>query len=93
MILQALIFAGANANYPSYPAYSRLVELIIPSIFWGFVYIRFGLLPVIISHFGYDVVWFAMQLFVSSSNDLIFDKLMVIILLMALVLIKYLERV
>ena len=82
MIIQALIFAGAHANYPSYPAYSRLVELVIPSIFWGFVYLRFGLLPVIISHFGYDVVWFAMPLFVSSSSDLFFDKLMVIILLM-----------
>ena len=82
MILQAFIFAGAHANYPSYPAYSRLIELIVPSIFWGFVYLRFGLLPVIISHFGYDVVWFAMPLFVSSSSDLLFDKLMVIILLM-----------
>ncbi len=80
MILQAVIFAGAHANYPSYPSYSRLVELIIPSLFWGFIYIRFGLLPVIISHFGYDVVWFSLPLFASSSIDLIFDKIMVIVL-------------
>jgi membrane protease YdiL (CAAX protease family) len=78
MILQAVIFAAAHANYPSYPSYSRLVELIIPSLFWGFIYIRFGLLPVIISHFGYDVVWFSLPLFASTSNDLFFDKLMVI---------------
>ena len=77
MILQAVIFAGAHANYPSYPAYSRLVELILPSLFWGAIYIRFGLLPVIISHFGYDVVWFSLPLFTSTSGDLIFDKLMV----------------
>ena len=68
MILQAVIFAGAHANYPSYPAYSRLIELIIPSLFWGAVYLRFGLLPVIISHFGYDVVWFALPIFTSSSR-------------------------
>ena len=80
MILQAIIFAGAHANYPSYPPYSRLIELIIPSIFWGFIYLRFGLLPVIISHFGYDVVWFSLPLFTSSSSDLIFDKCMVILL-------------
>tara|TARA_Y100001970_G_scaffold42776_1_gene53242 strand:- start:11366 stop:14746 length:3381 start_codon:yes stop_codon:yes gene_type:complete len=80
MILQAVIFAAAHANYPSYPSYSRLVELIIPSIFWGFIYIRFGLLPVIISHFGYDVVWFSLPLFTSASNDLLFDKMMVVIL-------------
>ena len=80
MIVQALIFAGAHANYPSYPSYSRLVELIIPSLFWGLIYIRFGLLPVIISHFGYDVVWFSLPLFVSNTPDLIFDKIMVITL-------------
>jgi len=80
LILQAVIFAGAHANYPSYPAYSRLVELIIPSLFWGFIFIRYGLLPVIISHFAYDVVWFSLPLFTSNSSDLIFDKIMVIIL-------------
>ena len=80
LILQAVIFAGAHANYPSYPPYSRLVELIIPSLFWGIIYIKFGLLPVIISHFGYDVVWFSLPLFTSSSSNLFFDKTMVIIL-------------
>ena len=83
MILQAVIFAGAHANYPSYPAYSRLIELIIPSLFWGAVYLRFGLLPVIISHFGYDVVWFALPIFTSSSTDLFFDRFMVIFLFLA----------
>ena len=87
MILQAVIFAGAHANYPSYPSYSRLVELIIPSLFWGFIYIRFGLLPVIISHFGYDVVWFSLPLFTSTSGDLFFDKLMVILLTLIPILV------
>ena len=80
LVFQAVIFAGAHATYPSYPAYSRLVELIIPSIFWGIIYLKFGLLPVIISHFGYDVVWFSLPLFVSTSPDLFFDRLMVILL-------------
>ena len=80
MILQALIFAAAHANYPSYPAYSRLVELIVPSFIFGFIYLKFGLLPAIIAHFGYDVVWFSLPIFVSSSNDVIFDKIMVLLL-------------
>jgi len=82
IIIQALIFAGAHANYPSSPAYSRLVELIIPSIFWGIIYIKFGLLPVIIMHFGYDVVWFSLPLFVSESSDVLFDKFMVLLLVL-----------
>ena len=53
---------------------------VLGSLFWGFVYLRFGLLPVIISHFVYDVVWFSLPIFVSTSSDLIFDKIMVILL-------------
>ena len=33
--LQAVIFGGAHANYPGFPAYSRLVELLVPSVLWA----------------------------------------------------------
>ena len=36
--LQALIFAAAHANYPVQPAYARVVELLIPSLAFGFIY-------------------------------------------------------
>ncbi len=67
MILQALIFGAGHANYPTQPAYARVVELILPSIGFGLVYLRFGLLPVIVLHFAFDVVWFALPLFVSQA--------------------------
>ena len=62
------------------PAYSRLVELFIPSIVWGLIYIRFGLLPCIISHFTYDVILISIPIFISSSSGILFDQLVVIIL-------------
>ena len=31
-------------------------------------------------HFGYDVVWFSLPLFVSESSDVLFDKFMVLLL-------------
>ena len=66
-ILQAVIFGAAHASYPTQPAFARLVELIIPSFAWGAIYLGFGLLPTIISHFVYDVIWFALPIFVSSA--------------------------
>ncbi len=78
LLVQAFIFGAAHANYPAQPAYARVVELMIPSIIYGLVFIRFGLLPVIIAHFIYDVVWFAMPLFTSSSA-LITDRIMVVL--------------
>jgi len=77
-IIQALIFGAAHANYPSYPAYARLIELILISFFFGGIYLRFGLLTSIISHFGYDVLLFALPIFSSTAPGALINKCMVI---------------
>ena len=79
-VIQSIIFAAAHANYPSYPAYARLVELIMPSIIFGFLYLQFGLLPAIISHFIYDAVLMSLPIFSSTASGIWFDQLMVFIL-------------
>lgn len=79
-ILQAIIFGAAHANYPSFPAYARLVELIIFSLVNGLIYLYFGLIPAIISHFTYDVLWFSIPLFVSSAAFAWVNQLLVILL-------------
>ena len=66
-IMQAIVFAAVHANYPGQPAYARLIELIIPSCMYGLIYLRFGLLPVIISHTLYDIAWMALPLFISHA--------------------------
>lgn len=66
-VLQALIFGAAHANYPAQPAYARLVELSIFSLWSGFIYLRYGLLPCIINHFIYDLIWFSLPLFISTA--------------------------
>jgi len=76
-IVQALIFGACHANYPNQPFYARLIELILPSFGFGWMYVTFGLLPGIITHFTYDVIWFAMPIFVSN---LFWSKVLVILL-------------
>lgn len=79
-IIQAVIFGAGHANYPNQPPYARVVELILPSIGFGLIYYFYGLLPAIIMHFAYDVVWFALPLFVSSASGVWFDQVLVIVL-------------
>jgi len=79
-ILQAVIFGAAHANYAQQPAYARLVELIIPAIGFGLLYLYFGLLPAIILHYAVDVVWIGMPLFVSTAPGIWVDRMLVIIL-------------
>jgi len=80
LIIQAIIFGAAHATYLTQPAYARLVEQIIPSLLFGFVYLIFGLLPVILAHFVYDIVWFSIPIFASSSSVTLPHKLLVVII-------------
>jgi len=80
MVLQAVIFGAGHANYPAQPAYARLVELIIPALGFGGLYLVFGLVPAIVLHFAFDVVWFALPLFAADTPGIWIDRGLVILL-------------
>lgn len=79
MVVQALIFGSGHAGYATQPYYARLVELIIPSFMFGALYLLFGLLPSIVLHFTFDVVWFALPLFVSTAPGIWMNRICVIL--------------
>lgn len=66
-VLQAVVFGAAHANYPGFPSYSRLVELIVPAMIWAAIFLRFGLLPTIILHACFDLSLFAIPLFLVDA--------------------------
>ncbi|HTP47564.1 MAG TPA: type II CAAX endopeptidase family protein [Casimicrobiaceae bacterium] len=68
LVAQALIFAAAHANYPGFPAYSRLVELFGPALIWGLIFLRFGLLPTIILHALFDLVLMSIPLLLVAGR-------------------------
>ena len=80
MVLQAVIFGAGHANYPAQPAYARLVELIIPALGFGGLYLVFGLVPAIVLHFAFDVVWFALPLFAADTPGIWISRALVILL-------------
>jgi hypothetical protein len=91
-IVQAVVFGSGHAPYPNQPAFARPVELIIPSIGFGLLYIYFGLLPGIILHFTFDVVWFALPIFMASAPGIWFDRLMIVVLTLVPVWIVFWRR-
>ena len=80
LVLQAVIFGAGHANYPAQPAYARLVELIIPALGFGGLYLLFGLVPAIVLHFAFDVVWFALPLFAADTPGIWIDRGLVVLL-------------
>lgn len=89
-ILQILIFSAAHANYQSFPAYSRMIELIVPSTIFGILYLTFGLYPGIIAHFVYDTVLMALPIFFASGISASIHKLVILgALLMPITIVVY----
>jgi hypothetical protein len=78
LVVQAVVFAGVHANYPNLPGYSRLIELFIPAIVFGVVYLRFGLAVCMITHFEYDLVLMSLPIFIAEDASLWIDRALVI---------------
>lgn len=77
-IAQAIIFGAVHANYPTQPAYARLVELIVPSFLFAGLYLRFGLLVSVIMHYAYDVFWMALPIFISHGLYIRFNQVAIL---------------
>jgi hypothetical protein len=79
-VVQAIVFGAGHAPYPNQPAYARPVELILPSFGFGLLFLYFGLLPGIVLHFTFDVVWFAIPVFMAKAPGIWFQQFMIVAL-------------
>ncbi len=60
VIVTALVFGFGHANYPSWPAYARGVELFLEAALWAVLYLTVGLPTTIVAHVLYDLAWFGL---------------------------------
>lgn len=81
--LQAVVFAAGHAAYPGLPGWSRLVELIVPALAFGLIVLRWGLVPAILIHFGYDFVLMSQPIFTTDSPSLVPDRIAVVLVVLA----------
>ncbi|MBS0319464.1 MAG: CPBP family intramembrane metalloprotease, partial [Proteobacteria bacterium] len=78
-VLQALVFGAAHANYPGFPAYSRLVELVVPAMIWAAIFLRYGLLPTITLHALFDLTLMSIPLFLVEAPGAWLQRAIVIV--------------
>ena len=76
-IVQAVIFGAGHAQYPAQPSYARPVELLLPSIGFGLLYLHYGLLPGIILHYAFDVVLFAIPILLADAPGVWVQKALI----------------
>lgn len=56
VFVPAVVWAFQHSLYPQDPVYIRGVELTVVGITYGAVFLRYGLVAVIVAHFGYNAV-------------------------------------
>ena len=78
IVVQALVFGSAHANYAQQPAYARVVELFLPYVIMGLVFVRFGIIPCVVAHITYDVVIMAQPLFLATAPGMGLQRALVI---------------
>jgi len=78
LVLQAIVFGAAHANYPGFPSYSRLVELAGPAFVWGLIFVRFGLLTTVILHAVFDLTLMSIPVFLIEGQGSTINQLLVI---------------
>jgi hypothetical protein len=82
VVLSAVVFGFAHANYPSWPPYSRGIEIFLDASVWAAVYLTFGLPVTVVAHFLYDLVLFG--LFAAAGDALPYRVTLVMVVLLAL---------
>jgi hypothetical protein len=92
-VVQAVVFGAGHAPYPTLPSFARPVELIIPSIGFGLLYLYFGLLPAVVLHFAFDAVLFALPIFVSDAPGILLQQVSVVVMILVPLLVVFWRRV
>jgi membrane protease YdiL (CAAX protease family) len=67
IVVAGFIWGFGHATYPNQPFYIRGVEVGIAGVVLGFLFFRFGLLPLLIWHFTVDAFYTALLLFRSNN--------------------------
>jgi hypothetical protein len=60
VVITAILFGFAHSNYPSWPPYSRGIEIFLEACVWAVLFLRFGLLVPVLAHFFYNVILFGL---------------------------------
>ncbi|NIR43330.1 MAG: CPBP family intramembrane metalloprotease [Gemmatimonadetes bacterium] len=59
LLIPAVIWAFGHSTYPVFPVYVRGIELTIAGLIFGWIFIRYGLVTMLVAHFAIDAILLA----------------------------------
>ena len=77
----SIIWGYGHSTYLVFPMWFRGLEVTTMGIFLAFVYLRFGIIPVLVAHYLFDVFWGSSAYLLGRSTPYHFYSAVVILLL------------
>jgi hypothetical protein len=74
VIVTSVIWGMGHTLYAIFPVWFRIIEISLIGIFYGFIFIRFGLMPLIVAHYLFDVFWCSAAYILGHSNWYLFSN-------------------
>jgi hypothetical protein len=72
VLLSSLIWGYGHSGYPVYPMWFRGIEATCLGILLSIIYLKFGLIPVIVAHYLFDAFWYVSNFILGTSSPLLF---------------------
>jgi len=85
VLLVSLIWGFGHSEYAVFPTWFRGIEVTLMGLVLGFVFLKFGLVAVIIAHYIFDVFWGTAPYLLGKTTSFLFGSSLFIILLPLLV--------
>ena len=72
IVLSSLVWGFGHTQYAVFPVWFRGIEVSLLGIFLGFIFIGYGLIPLIVAHYLFDVFWGVADFILGTSTPYLF---------------------
>jgi membrane protease YdiL (CAAX protease family) len=90
VLFTSLIWGLGHAAYAIFPVWFRAIEITIVGLLFGFIFIKYGLIPLLVAHYLFDVFWGTAAYVLGRSTTYLFvSSLLLLALPFAFAIIAY----
>jgi membrane protease YdiL (CAAX protease family) len=90
VVLTSFIWGLGHCAYAIFPVWFRIIEVSLLGCVMGFIFLRYGIIPLIVAHYLFDVFWGASAYILGQSlPHLFFGSLILLSIPLAFALIAY----
>jgi hypothetical protein len=79
--VSSVVWGFAHSGYPVFPMWFRGVEITILGFFLSFMYLRYGIIPVIVGHYLFNIFWHSAEHLLGVSPPFYFYSSLSVLLL------------